>query len=481
MSFTARLSLALAALLCGFGALVAAVGARVLAGQQQETLQRLSQGLAHHIVEHWPALSQPVNAAMPGTLDSVLDMLMVVNPAIEVYVLDAQGGIRAYLGDRSAVKLHRVDLAPVQAFLAGAPLPVMGTDPKTAHATGIFSAARLTQRSAEEPGYLYIVLQGQASRQIAGQLGHEHLWRSAAMMLGVALLATLALGLLTLTQLTRPLRELARRMRRYRAGDGGSDGLPPWPAHGDEVVAMDAAFGQLTSRIEAHIDEQARSQEAHQEVVVNVAHDLRTPLTALHGHLEALQRDLGPPITHHLRVALAQSDRVRRLSQQLFELASLQASAQIAQVERFRLDELVSDAVQKFAFAAGTPPVALVGEPPGPLELDGDLQLVDRAVTNLIDNALRHAPGRVQVQLQRSARAVHIVVEDEGPGLPPELRRRLDAGQSLREPPIRRPGGGFGGLGLAIAQRIAQLHGGSLSTKPAHHGGTIICLALPLP
>jgi signal transduction histidine kinase len=184
---------------------------------------------------------------------------------------------------------------------------------------------------------------------------------------------------------------------------------------------------------------------------------------------------------HHLNVALAQSEKVRRLSQQLFELASLQASDQVSHVERFRLDELVSDAVQKFVFTPGTPMVALAGHPPGPLELEGDLQLVERALTNLIDNALRHAPGRVQVHMQRQAGAVRIVVEDEGPGLPHELRQRLDAGQSLREPPIRRPGGGFGGLGLAIAQRIAQLHGGSLSTRSAHNGGTAMCLELPLP
>ncbi|CAN5178069.1 sensor histidine kinase [soil metagenome] len=484
LSFTARLSLVLAVLLCAFGALAAAVGARSFAIQQQEALQRLSQGLAHHMVEHWPALSQPADLAVPGEFNAVLDMLMVVNPAIEVYVLDADGRIRAYLGDPLAVRQARVDLQPVRAFLAGADLPVLGTDPKTAGATGIFSAARLApQPGSGEPGYLYVVLQGQASVQIAGRVGYERLWRGATLMLGVALLTTLALGLLTLTQLTRPLRELAGRMRLYRAADG----LASASINGDELAAMGVAFNQLTARIEGQIEEQIRTQVAHREVVVNVAHDLRTPLTALHGHLEALQRELAQvpakatSTDHHLHVALAQSEKVRRLSQQLFELASLQTSAQITHVERFRLDELVSDAVQKFAFAPGTAAVALAGPPPGPLELDGDLQLVDRALTNLIDNALRHAPGRVQVHLHKDADAVRIIVEDEGPGLPAELRQRLDTGQSLRDPPIRRPGGGFGGLGLAIAQRIAQLHGGSLSTSIAHNGGTAMCLALPLP
>lgn len=481
--FTARLSLALVALLCAFGALVAMVGARALATQQQETLQRLSAGLAAHITEHWPGLSQPVDGTTGRrSLDAVLNMLMVVNPAIEVYLLTPEGRVQAYLGDPGAVRQHVVRLAPVRDFLSGAPLPLLGTDPRApAGAPGkIFSVAPL--QGGE--GYLYVVLEGEASAQIAGRVGHQRMWRSAALMLGAALLATLVLGLLTLTQLTRPLRRLAQRMHAYRAGDDP----PPAPPVADEVRSMASAFDHLTARIERQIDEQQRSQAAHRELVANVAHDLRTPLTALHGHLEALRRELATAPAEsqhtqlHLRVALDQSNKVRRLSQQLFELASLQASSQIPQVERFRLDELVSDAVQKFAYAPGAPAVALADPSPGPVVLEGDLQLVERALTNLIDNALRHAPdaGTIRVSMQRAASEVQVFIEDRGPGLPDEVRRRLDAGQSLRDPPIPRPGGGIGGLGLAIAQRIAQLHGGSLSTRPAAHGGTLLCLALPL-
>ena len=124
----------------------------------------------------------------------------------------------------------------------------------------------------------------------------------------------------------------------------------------------------------------------------------------------------------------------------------------------------------------------LAGTPPGPLALDGDLQLIERALTNLIDNAMRHAPGPqpVRVSLRREGRQAQILVEDAGPGLPAELLDRLDAQSSLRDPPIWRSSGGIGGLGLAIAQRVALLHGGSLLPLPAPQGGTRLCLALPL-
>jgi len=183
-----------------------------------------------------------------------------------------------------------------------------------------------------------------------------------------------------------------------------------------------------------------------------------------------------------LQAALAQSRKVSRLSQQLFELAALQSTEQVLHRERFSLDELVTDAVQKFELGAAPALVRLDGVPPGRLELDGDLQLIERALTNLIDNAVRHAPGpqAVRVSLRREGEQAEIVVEDAGPGLPDELHQRLDQGLSLRDPPIRRSSGGIGGLGLAIAQRVAVLHGGSLRPLPAPQGGTRLCLALPL-
>jgi len=219
--------------------------------------------------------------------------------------------------------------------------------------------------------------------------------------------------------------------------------------------------------------------------MASVAHDLRTPLTALHGHLEVLASEGAPEPGRRgavLLAALAQSRKVSRLSQQLFELAALQSTEQVLHRERFSLDDLVTDAVQKFELSDTPALVTLHGVPPGRLELDGDLQLIERALTNLIDNAVRHAPGNqaVRVSLRREGVQAEIVIEDEGPGLPEELHQRLDLGLSLRDPPIKRSSGGIGGLGLAIAQRVAVLHGGSLRPLPAPRGGTRLCLALPL-
>lgn len=597
-TFAGRLALALAVLLLAYGAIVVLLGRQAMQRDHDEMLQRLSYRLAAHIVAHWPDIqAADASAAERAARDQVLDMLMVVNPGVQVYVLDAQGGVQAYLGDAGRQPLPPVDLAPLRRFLEGAALPLRSTDPMAPGAQRLFSVARFPPRpgSAQPAGYLYVVLDGAARAQVAASLGAHRTWAGLSLAAAGGLLLTLLAGAYTVRRLTLPLHRLAQRMHRYagppaladaHAGAGAGAGasaaatLAPPASHasatpatsatsatsaatgvalGDEVQQLAEAFDSLTQRLQAQAERQRAHDEAHRETLAGLAHDLRTPLTALHGHLEALSAQaeglaapqIGPTglaaqapagaapptaagVPALLAAALAQSNKVRQLSQQLFELASLQSASQLAQTERFALDELVSDAVRKFELQAPQPAVRLVGPPPGRLELDGDLGLIERALTNLIDNALRHAgsAGPVRVSLRRSGPRAEVWVEDDGPGLPAELQRRLLQGLSLRQPPLPRgpgasgtsgmsgapgatgsagsagspgvpgvPGvpvgaavgagdargsggsgslGGLGGLGLAIAQRVAQLHGGSLCPLPSPAGGTRLCLALPL-
>lgn len=489
-SFATRLALALALLLTGYGTFVALIGRQFAHEQAQESLQRLSHGLARHIVAQWPEITTADPAAPDGSArQALLQMLMTVNPGVQVYLLDAEGRVQHYIGEPGMVRQHAVDLAPVRAFLSGAELPLRGTDPMGSGVPRIFSAAMFPPRAGDTrpPGYLYVVLDGTAREQLAARVGAERLWQGVAWASLAGLLVTLALGVFTFRRLSLPLRRLAAAMDGYRRRESGAAGSTTARPAGDEVRALAQAFDALRTRVETQAERERRQMADHREMMASVAHDLRTPLTALHGHLEALAqgtlRDDGPTARPALmQAALAQSRKVGRLSQQLFELAALQSGDPVLQRERFALEEVVGDAVQKFEVGHAEPPVRLQGVPPGRLELEGDLQLIERALTNLIDNALRHAPARqpVRVSLRREGTLAEIVVEDSGPGLPLELQARLAQGLSLREPPIRRRSGGIGGLGLAIAQRVAVLHGGSLRPLPAPGGGTRLCLLLPL-
>lgn len=487
-SLAARLTLTLLLLLVGFGVLVASLSHNVIKQYQDEELQRLSHGLAQHIVEHWPEITTPDrDTADREARQALLSMLMTVNPGVQVYLLDADGKVNAYIGEPGMVRREEIDLSPVRSFLAGAPLPIRGTDPMGSATPRLFSAAMFPPRAGDlkPPGYLYIILNGAAWERAAEQLGSGRAWRVAIIIASVGMLGTVAVGALAFGWMTLPLDRLARRIRAYSAKSPRDEGQYP-RSEVDEVQAIAAAFGDMTARIDAQTARERAQVAEHRETIAGVAHDLRTPLTALHGHLEMLSASPsghGEARERVLATALAQSDKVRRLSHQLFELATLQAGDQAPNRECFSLDELVMDAVQKFEFSGQTQQVQLSGPAPGRIELVGDLHLVERALTNLIDNAVRYAGGAepVQVSLRQNGRLAEIVVADSGPGLPKEILERLAGGQSVREPPIKRTGGGIGGLGLAIAQRVAVLHGGGLRALPTSHGGTQLCLALAMP
>jgi signal transduction histidine kinase len=429
-AFATRLIWAMAALLLAFGLLVGVL-VHVSAGErEQESLQRLSHGLARHIVEHWPEITKAdPRDTDQAARDALLSMLMVVNPGIQVYLLGADGRVNAYLGEPGMVRQQQVELAPVRAFLSGAALPVQGTDPMGSGVGRIFSAAMFPRRAGDDkpPGYLYVVLDGQTRDQLAGEPSLRGVWLRAGLAGLGALVFVALLGMFIFRRMTQPLRRLACAMHAYQLHPPPTPERMPAPperlARGDEVRAIADAFADMRERITAQNAYAHRQTLAHQEMMASVAHDLRTPLTALHGHLEMLASDT--PVAPRMRdrllqAALAQSNKVRRLSQQLFELAALQSSDQVLHREVFRLDELVADAVRKFELSRSPPPVTLAGESE-------------------------------------------------------ELARRLRDGQSMRDPPAIRVQGGIGGLGLAIAQRVAVMHGGSLRPLLSAQGGGRRC------
>jgi hypothetical protein len=250
-SFTTRLSLVLALLLLAYGAFVAFIGRQVAAEQEQESSQRLSHGLARHIVGHWPEIASPNrDEAEQSARSALLAMLMTVNPGVQVYLLDADGRVKHYIGEPGMVRQEQVDLGPVRNFLAGGSLPLRGTDPMGSGVPRIFSAAMFPTRAGDTrpPGYLFVVLDTPARDAVAAQIGADRLWRGAALAAATGLLVTLALGLFSFRRLTLPLHQLAQQLRSYSQRDvtlRTSPGPAPQRPVGDEVQAISAAFDGL--------------------------------------------------------------------------------------------------------------------------------------------------------------------------------------------------------------------------------------------
>jgi len=477
-----RIALTFAGLTLLFGSLCGGLDWLAARNHQQEIVQRLSAGLAKHIAEHWPLFKgTEVDRA---AVKELFHMLMVVNPSVEFYLLDPQGKILAFDAPAGRVKLEQVDLRPVQAFLSGPKFPLLGDNPRNPEAREVFSAAPLRQ-GGELAGYLYIVLAGDEYRHWAADVWQGHVFRFAAWMGAGALLLTLAVGLGLFFALTRRLDELTETVTGFdesKPGDGLGLSAAVLQSH-DEIGQLAQAFKQMGERIAAQMHQIKDQDEKRREMIANVSHDLRTPLTSLQGYLETILRKSGQLAAEdqqrYLQIAVRQSQRVAELAESLFELARLECEEVSPVLERFSLAELVQDVVQKYELSAAHRKVRITALPdPSATWVLADIGMIDRVLSNLIDNALRHIPDggevRIELALGRSGE-VMVRVADTGSGIAEEhLPGIFDRQSPLRQSPAK----GRGGLGLLISQRILELHGKRIEAANRPGGGAVFAFPL---
>jgi two-component system OmpR family sensor kinase len=251
-------------------------------------------------------------------------MLMVVNPGIEVYLLDPRGNIMAFSAPPGKIKRRTVSLTPLKRFLdnTGA-FPIMGDDPRDPGRRKVFSVAPVPLKGQTE-GYLYIILGGEKLDSVAEMLQGSYILRLSLWAVAGGLLFASLAGLLLFFRLTRRLQRLTANMESFRQSDfsGHTDLLPPSRGGGDEIGRLGSIFSQMTGRIIKLIGELREADAHRRELVANITHDLRTPLTSLHGYLETLllkEETLTPEERHdYLSIAIKRSRQLGRLSSARF-------------------------------------------------------------------------------------------------------------------------------------------------------------------
>lgn len=454
-------------LVCG-GALLA-MQARQAEQHEQELVQRLSLDLATHIAAR--AELMDTGGMRENAVRRLFGQLMAVNPSVEVYLLDPQGRIVGHDAPPGHLRRQQVDLAPVRALLQGGTLPILGDDPRSASGRKVFSVAPLVVQG-RPAGYVYVVLLGEQRQMLADDLAASSQWRATLVSAAwVALFGVLA-AVLAFYWITRPLRRLTARIEAF---DVDAPALPdPKPVRGgDELAVLEQAHARMARRLHEQWQQLRRQDLQRREFIANISHDLRTPLASLHGYLETLElKDAtlsSEERRRYLSIALAQSAKVGTLARSLFELARLEHGAVQLELETFALPELAQDVLQKFELAAQSRGIELQLQfAPGLPPVRADLGLVERVLTNLVDNALRHARGatRLGVALVATPQTVQVSVEDDGEGFSPQARARVFQAAAA---PARRQADS-GGLGLLIVQRILQLHGHGIALQPSERG-----------
>lgn len=445
---------------------------------QQEVMQKLNTDLAQHLVESDSLLAD--GKANKKALEHLFHLLMVINPSIEVYLLDAEGDILAYSAPEGKVKKKQVSLQPIKAFIAGnIEYPLVGDDPRSTQGSKVFSAYPI-RRDNHIQGYLYVILGSEAYQSIADRIADSYVLRATVGLLVAVLFLSLIFGLFGFSFITRRLRLLSGIMQKLSLGTQNKVELRyPEGKSLDEIETLGRSFNQMAERIDQQVAVLKKNDAQRREMIANISHDLRTPLTSLHGYIETLllkdQTLDADQRRQYLTIANTQSHQLIRLVSELFELAKLDSCETILNVEAFSLAELVQDVVNKFHLRAQKINVDLAVECPPSLPFAyGDIGLIQRVLDNLIENALQHTPkgGQVRVSLIADNRHISVEISDTGCGIPedelPHIFERF-----YRLDKSRKTSSQHAGLGLAIAKRILELHKGSIwANSSAADGAT---------
>lgn len=415
--------------------------------------------------------------------------LAELNPDIDIYLLDDTGAIVASSLPADQWARSRVDLAPLRQFLSDSTrLPIFGDDPRFTAGKQIFSVAPVDIRDCPAR-LLYVVLHRESYESTVRELRRTYtINESLSLLISCGILA-IATTLLMIRSITRRLSTLKADMEAFYAtalpensGPGGRGSV-----QGDEIDRLAILFGDLSGRVRSQMAALRDTDDMRRNMVANISHDLRTPLTTLQAHLDTLSmkdEELTPAERRqYLATAISQCRRLTRLIIQLLELAKLDAGQVVTTPEPFQVTELVQDIVQKFTLTASAKQVLLRADCAGDLPLVlGDISLIERVIDNLIDNAIQHSPPTGTVVLAATAGSpghVRLEVRDSGPGIPPEDRERMFE-RFFRGDRSRSGGQAHAGLGLAIVKSILELHGSAISVHSEFGSGAQFSFELPL-
>jgi len=453
---------------------------------QQEVNQKLNSKLAEQIVAE--KLLMKDNRVNQEALAEIFHMLMVINPGIEIYLLDSEGRILAYSAPKGKVKRERVDLGPVKRWLDGdMTIPLLGDDPRNLDAKKVFTAARIPERGELE-GYLYVILGGEIYDSIVQKLKGSYILQLSAWMISASLLFALVAGLILFAVLTGRLKQLAKVMDGFKRGETAKQiDLPVKrkKRSADEIDRLGSTFREMAEHIEKQMEELRKSDALRRELIANVSHDLRTPLATLQGYIETLlikeDRLTEEERRQYLEIAIRHCKRLSKLVSELLDLAKLDSHEIVLQREPFNLGELVQDVVQKFQLRAKEKQIDIVTNVQEELPFaDADIALIERVLENLMENAVHYTlqGGHIRLVLTPEGENISVQVSDTGRGIPEEeLPHIFNRFYQLDK---SRKGEKHSGLGLAITKRILELHERSIEVTSFPGSGTTFSFHLPV-
>jgi signal transduction histidine kinase len=375
-------------------------------------------------------------------------------------VLAIEDRLASNVNDDAIYLLVDPQMQPVAGNLSHWPEAVQRTDgwyELLVQRAGVRSLARVHRYDLPDGYHLLVGRDVRNRAQLRTLLTDALLWA----MLVVAVMAT-AGGLIVRSLFRRTLANVSDTATAIAAGDFTQ--RVKLTGRGDE-------FDQLAETINEMLDRIARLMDGVRQVSNAIAHDLRTPITRARTRLEdaAIHARTSDELHAAIERAIADLDGIIAVFQALLRIAEIEAGSRRSSFKDIDLAPLLGVVAELYEAVAEEKDVRLVLDTPARLPAYGDKELIQQAVANLVDNAVKFSPPGSEVQIRGEARPIGlaIVVVDHGPGIPlidrSRATERFFRGESARSTP-------GAGLGLALVQAVAQLHGGELRLDEASPG-----------
>ena len=476
-----KISLTLLVLLAILGVVYIQITSYIGKQYLQEVNQRLYGGIADSTTN----LVRPLVDGKVDTLaiQDIMHSTMVMNPSVEVYLLDTVGTIITYVAPNKKIKLKSVNLDPIHEFIKHKEYRfIKGDDPRFPNRGNVFSAAPIYDEEQHLEGYLYIILASEEQSAVSSNTMGGYMLELGTNLFLLSLIAALLIGLLVMWFLTRNLSYIIEIFNRFKNGDYKARIADD--RKGDFEI-LGNTFNEMADQIVENIDAIKSVEKLRQELIANVSHDLRTPLTIMQGYIETLlmkNEDLtSKERKQYLQTMLGSSEGLAQLVAQLFEYSKLEAKQIQPNKEPFILSELVQDILQKYQILAKEKEIQLS------LEIEGrmtpvlaDVMLIKRVIQNLLDNALKFTParGEIKIALKPVEKHIEVRVIDTGRGIPKNEQAFIfNRYHKATKDKNNKMGAG---LGLAIVKKILEIHDSIIQVSSQLNQGTAFWFLLPI-
>ncbi|MCM4171049.1 sensor histidine kinase [Arenibacter sp. TNZ] len=448
------------------------------------TAQRIDAHIADHLIQEMFQNDSPFledGSVNESLFSDLMHDMMAINQSIEVYLLDKTGIIlySVVLNHKDSSVINKVALEPINSFIASnGENYTLGDDPRNPGEQEIFSAAKFNVDGHE--GYIYIILAGKEFHKISETLLGQYF---SKLGIGAAILTMLfasIIALLSIWFLTKNLRLMIDTVRRFQEGELSA--RIENPANSD-IEFFAHSFNSMADTIVANIDKIKYVDSQRRDLVANVSHDLRTPLAILKGYVETLQikRDSlsESDKQEYLQITHDNIDKLSNLINQLFEYSKLETEQITPVKEPFSITELSHDLIAKFKIIANEKNIILHLENPNENSMVfADVSLVERALQNLIENALKYTEpnGKITLSIERKLDNIEINITDTGKGIPfNEQAYIFDRFKQVEKGTGKQ---GYG-LGLAIVKKIMDLHETTITVLSKPKVGSSFIFNLP--